>query len=289
MFNHQYNFNIELPKEVLFPNQHTELNYKLLDNKIIIGCSGYARSGKDTVAKQFVEEYGFHRVAFADNLKVEMNKFLKEIIYNYLRNIHKIEKEPHLDVKEGLLLDDGRTLTLDMIDFQTEDQQIKKRLRPFIIWCGEKVREINGSYYWINQSFKIDASGHDKIILSDVRRPSELEIFEDSNSFNNRTKKMFATATCYDIPQCSIKTYSTLLFHVSQYGLQDKDVLTLETIRIAQEKWLFDDTFHIDSRLPEEEFFRFKAIKIQVNDIAKKFGIQIPDKTISIRQIKMFL
>lgn len=36
---------------------------------MIIGLSGYARSGKDEAAKVLVEEFGFTRVAFADKLR----------------------------------------------------------------------------------------------------------------------------------------------------------------------------------------------------------------------------
>jgi hypothetical protein len=36
---------------------------------MIIGLSGYAQSGKDTVAKILVDHYGFRRVAFADKIK----------------------------------------------------------------------------------------------------------------------------------------------------------------------------------------------------------------------------
>ena len=36
---------------------------------MIIGLSGYARSGKDEVAKILVEEYGYTRAAFADKIK----------------------------------------------------------------------------------------------------------------------------------------------------------------------------------------------------------------------------
>lgn len=35
----------------------------------IVGLSGYARSGKDTVANYLVEHHGYRRVAFADTLK----------------------------------------------------------------------------------------------------------------------------------------------------------------------------------------------------------------------------
>ena len=48
---------------------------------MIIGLSGYARSGKDTVAKYLVENHRFTRVAFADpirNLLWDMNPLLAD-------------------------------------------------------------------------------------------------------------------------------------------------------------------------------------------------------------------
>jgi len=36
---------------------------------MIIGLSGYAQSGKDTVADVLVKEYGFERVTFADPIR----------------------------------------------------------------------------------------------------------------------------------------------------------------------------------------------------------------------------
>jgi hypothetical protein len=39
--------------------------------RIIIGCSGYGFSGKDSVGRILTEHHGFDRVAFADALKAE--------------------------------------------------------------------------------------------------------------------------------------------------------------------------------------------------------------------------
>jgi len=290
MFNHQYNFDIEIPKEVITKEKHDHIFEELLKNKAIIGLCGYGKSGKDYIAKTFIDKYHYHRVAFADNIKIEMNEYLKEAVYNYLANIPSMETKPHEDVDDALLLEDMRTLTIDMIDFQTEDIPVKKRLRPFIIWYGERLREINGAYYWINQAFKLDASGHDKIILSDVRRLAELEVFDDSNQFYKRSKYLFGAAGCLDAtPESLKKPYESLLFHVSQFGLTDKDKLTHECIRVAQEKWMFDGTLYVDSRLSESGKGRGKAMKIQIDNIVSKFGIETPDKTVAWgRQEKLF-
>jgi hypothetical protein len=48
---------------------------------MIIGLTGYAQSGKDTVANILVENYGYQRVAFADPIRAllyEANPMLKE-------------------------------------------------------------------------------------------------------------------------------------------------------------------------------------------------------------------
>lgn len=285
MFNHQYNFEIEIPKEAISREKHDKIFTELLDNKVIIGLIGYARSGKDTIAKKFVDKYGFHRVAFADNVKIEMNKYLRESVYNYLSDVstrNPLDPSVHSDICGSLILEDMRLLTIDMVDFQTEDIAVKKRLRPFIIWYGEKMREINGPYYWVNRAFQIDADGYNNIILSDVRRTMELDIFMNSNSFKRRSDVGFAAAGVENgYLDTKLNSHSSLLFHVSQLGLKDTDVLTHECIRVAEENWLFDHTFYIDPRLPEPGPYRNNSSNFQVKEVAKKFGINVPDKTIA--------
>lgn len=290
--NHQYNFEIKIPNELISKVKHNELNTDLLENKIVLGLIGYAKSGKDTVAKRFIDDYGFHRVAFADNIKIEMNQYFKEVVFEYIKNCGKYkEYQPFVfdDIDNGLLLGDGRTLTMNDMDFLTEDIPVKRKLRPFIIWYGEKLREINGPYYWINKAMELDAAGYNNIILSDVRRSKELEIFMDSNSFKRRSELGFAAAAVPgSYPDMKLKSYSSLLFHVSQLGLQDSDVLTHECIRIAEENWLFDHTFYIDPRLPESGPYRNNSINFQMKEVVKKFGINKPDKTISPNQMRFF-
>jgi len=279
MFKHQYDFNIEIPKEVIETHKHDRIFEDLLQNKVIIGLCGYGKSGKDFIAKNFVKDYGFHRVAFADNLKIQMNKYLKKTIYDYIG----------WAVRSGYELEDGRTLSMDDMDFQTEDIPVKKKLRPFIIWYGEMLREINGPYYWINQAFKIDAAGYDNIILSDVRRLKELEPFKDSFQYHSRCVESYARAGIISsVNPHILKPYSSLFFEVSQLGLTDGDSLTVECIRVARENWLFDDIFYVDPRIQEEGDSRDRAVKFQIKRIAKEFGISKPDKTISPRQTKMF-
>ena len=47
-----YDFNIELPKEVLTEEKHDKINFDTLEGKVIIGLMGYSKSGKDFIAKK---------------------------------------------------------------------------------------------------------------------------------------------------------------------------------------------------------------------------------------------
>lgn len=282
MFNHQYDFDIEIPSEVITKEKHDHIFEELLENKVLVGLCGYGKSGKDTIAKKFIDEYDFHRIAFADNIKIEMNKYLRDSVYKYLFNISNTPEPKKKDIEDGLLLEDNRSLTFDMIDFLTEDISVKRRLRPFIIWYGEKLREVNGPYYWVNKAFEIDANGYDKIILSDVRRTKELDVFENSSSLRKRREQIFLHAGATgEMPELKGKNYSSLLFYVSQLGLTDSDALTHECIRIAQEKWLFDYSFFLDPEIPEGKDYRNKAMNHQIKEVVVKFGISKPDKMLN--------
>ncbi len=271
-------FNITLPQEVLIPGKHHSINFDLLEGKVIIGLMGYAKSGKDFIAKTLIEQYGYQRIAFADNIKKEMNLYLKEIVCEDI-NARELE-EVNQSSKGGALIS-WEPWTVDQIDFFTEDLAIKKVLRPYIIWYGETLRNINGRYCWINRVFAEDAKDMDKIVLSDVRRMAELDIFKNSNEFNKRKINALAEVGASNSlhTQVNVNNYGTLLFEVNQFGLTDSDNLTIETIQAAREQWLVDDTFYVDSRIPAEGNFRSKAMGSQISKMVKKFGIEKPEKT----------
>jgi len=63
---------------------------------MIIGLSGYARSGKDTIAEILIMNYGFKRLAFADNIRKAIIK-LDPILSNGQRisgSVREIGWEP---------------------------------------------------------------------------------------------------------------------------------------------------------------------------------------------------
>lgn len=268
-------FNITLPKEVITDIKHNQIDFSLLEGKVIIGLCGYSKSGKDTIAKTFIDGYGYHRVAFADNIKKEMNMYLKELV---LKDIN-IRDEAKIEIlrKRGEFVDYW-PLKISDIDFFTENLELKKTLRPYIMWYGETLRSINGQFYWINRAFFEDAKNFDKIVLSDVRRLAEMEIFKNSNEYKKRYIRSAAEVGLTITETQTTNNYGTLFFEVSQFGLTDNDTLTTETIQAAHEQWIFDDLILVDSRLPAEGNYRDKAVQSQLKKIINKFGIEKPLK-----------
>lgn len=113
---------------------------------MIIGISGVARSGKDTLANNFVKIFKHlgikaKRYAFADELKREVRPFLKK--------------------KTGL-------------DSFTQNDDEKKMIRPFLVAYGTHIRRALNENCWIDtlSSYLKD----DEIaIISDVRYKNEAD------------------------------------------------------------------------------------------------------------------
>jgi len=278
-------FDIQIPQELISAEKHDSINFKLIENKVIVGLMGYAKSGKDFIAETFIEYYGYKRVAFADNIKKEMNAYLKEAVLEDLKTRER--EEYRKKTEESGMVTWISKWSLDKIDFFSEDPEIKPFLRPYVIWYGEKMRNINGRFCWINRAFAEDAKDVYKIVLSDVRRVAELDIFRNSNEFNKRQLNSFLEAGITEAQSFPVNNYGTLLFEVNQMGVKDLDTLTMETLRVAHEDWLVDHTFYVNPNIPITGNHRKKAMSSQIKKAAVIFGVEKPQK-LKHEQITIF-
>ena len=109
---------------------------------IIIGISGYARSGKDlftSVAQKVLKEHGIKSEKFA--LAYELKNDLKSLI----------------KTKIG-------------IDVFTDDTQSKSIIRPLLVAYGDVMRKISEGKYWTAKvSQRIDKSKADVVFITDIR------------------------------------------------------------------------------------------------------------------------
>lgn len=118
---------------------------------MIIGLSGYAGAGKDTVAEILVEDFGFTRIAFADIIKTACYVLDPIISLDGMRLAHAIDKYGWDTTKE---IPEVRRL------LQTMGSEVGRELIDPQIWVELTMHNIK------NDS---------KIVISDVRFKNEAE------------------------------------------------------------------------------------------------------------------
>ena len=123
---------------------------------MIIGLSGFAQTGKDTIANHLVENYGYRRVAFAD--------LLREALYRLDPNITDIPELPGVTVSSAV-----RGLGWELL------KQSSPQVRGLLQRMGTEVgREMFGKDFWVKQAFKNVYKGSN-IVFTDVRFPNEYD------------------------------------------------------------------------------------------------------------------
>jgi len=121
---------------------------------MIIGLSGYARSGKDTVAELLVLNYGFKRMAFADGIRDAL-----------------LALNP--------ILHDGHRLNEIVQMYGWEVAKAKDEVRRLLQVMGTEVgRQQIHQDVWVWRLFnKIDTD--ERIVIPDVRFPNEARMVEE--------------------------------------------------------------------------------------------------------------
>lgn len=124
---------------------------------MIIGLSGYARSGKDTIAEILIMNYGFRRLAFADNIR----KAIKVL-------------DP--------ILDNGKRVNEMVSEVGWEKAKAQTEMRRLLQVFGTEVgREMFGEDFWVEQVFNeiINDYTYENFVITDVRYPNEADFIRD--------------------------------------------------------------------------------------------------------------
>jgi dephospho-CoA kinase len=112
---------------------------------MIIGLSGYAQSGKDTVAELLCLNYGYKRISFADPMR--------DAIYTL---------NPYVE---------GGNRVADLVDeYGWDVAKANPEVRRLLQVFGTEVgRKQFGENFWVQQAFdKLEST---KIVFADVRFP----------------------------------------------------------------------------------------------------------------------
>lgn len=121
---------------------------------MIIGLSGYARSGKDTIAEFLVEKHGFTRLAFADPMREAL-----------------LRLNPNITVsgQAGISLSSVvHTLGWERL------KELSPDVRGLLQRLGTEVgREMFGEYFWIDYLMNKALEIKGNVVISDVRYINE--------------------------------------------------------------------------------------------------------------------
>ena len=135
---------------------------------MLIGLTGYAQSGKDTLAQILVKEHGFVRVAFADKIR--------EFLYDMNPMIDTIAFEP-------IFLKDR--VDRDGWDKAKQNPHIRRALQN----AGVSARKNFGENFWVHQALGSMALAHPNIVVTDVRFTNEADILKTNGGQIWRVKR----------------------------------------------------------------------------------------------------
>jgi hypothetical protein len=130
---------------------------------MIIGLSGYAQSGKDTVANLLTAQYGYKRVAFADPIR--------KLLY---------ELNPHLSKHHSLQ---------EFVDEYGWDTAKKtSEVRSLLQNLGVAARKVIGESVWVDAAFN-QMNDSDNYVITDVRFENEADMVKASGGEVWRIKR----------------------------------------------------------------------------------------------------
>jgi hypothetical protein len=147
----------------------------------VIGLTGYAGSGKSTVANYLVEEHGFTRLSFAAPLK-KMLRTLNPIIGNQpnFMNAQTFRVNDLFEVveRDGRMFDDT-TPAETVIKESSWGPEYRRLLQVLGTDCIRAVDED----FWVNAAFAQMSEPDGKYVFDDVRFPNEGHVILPLNPF----------------------------------------------------------------------------------------------------------
>lgn len=163
---------------------------------MIIGLSGYARSGKDTVASFLVNEYAFERISFADPIR--------DILYALNPSV------------------DGESLISMVDNYGWEIAKSKEEVRLFLQSLGYAARTHIHKDVWIMAAFSKMREDRNYVI-ADVRFQNEAEVIQAHQGLIWRVERPGVTAVNFHISEWELDN-----FNFDNILLNDGDVEQLE-------------------------------------------------------------
>lgn len=166
----------------------------------IIGLSGYARAGKDTVADILCSRYGFTRVAFADKVR-ELAQDIDPILDNNGTRLHSYLKW-----------------------HGWEDSKAHPEVRHFLQTLGVAVRNTLGPFAWVQAA--MNDRPPSPVVFSDVRFPNEADAILLKGGEVWRVTRPGTGPVNHHISESAMDDYPTIARHINNDGtLEDLEAM----------------------------------------------------------------
>lgn len=147
---------------------------------MIIGLSGYAQSGKDSIGAILVKNYGFTRYAFADALR-EMAYQLNPIV------VTSIDENIPLGVDTNLYVKNTRLQDVVNNNGWEDAKKLPEIRRLLQVLGTEAGRKILGENIWVDTV--LNKVKDKNVVITDCRFPNEAKALKNSGGFVVRVER----------------------------------------------------------------------------------------------------
>jgi hypothetical protein len=154
---------------------------------VIIGISGYAQSGKDTIANYLVKNYGFVKISFADPIREALIRLDPKITIADMRGVSLA----------------SAVAGLGWENVKADSPEARELLQKMGTEVG---RDMFGKDFWVNQAM-LKARQHENVVFADVRFENEAQSILEASGAVWRVSKPDVEAVNRHISETSLDSY----------------------------------------------------------------------------------
>jgi dephospho-CoA kinase len=166
---------------------------------MIIGLTGYARSGKDSVAKVLTDQYGFTRIAFADPIRDLL-----------------LELDP--------ILDKGNRLSSLVSEYGWEIAKSQAEVRRLLQALGVGARSIIDQEIWVIKALR-SMSDNKNYVVTDVRFKNEMTALKLSAAQIWRVERPGVGAINSHVSESEMSTFEVDQTFINDGSLEDLEAM----------------------------------------------------------------
>lgn len=175
---------------------------------MLIGLTGYAQAGKDTVAEVLVNNFGYTRVAFADPIR--------DFCYEQNSIIGSVAGEP-IFLKT--------VVDRDGWDEAKKSDSVRRTLQN----TGIAARNIFGADFWVHQAMKKITTL--KVVITDVRFKNEADLIKANGGQIWRVRRLGVSAVNSHVSETQMDDYAVDQIFLNNGTKEDLEVLIQTRMR----------------------------------------------------------